>query len=72
MQQKEREVSELLDKIEDLERQKPEAISETVLPEAPAPKVLKPNTTTSVQVECKVEKEDGPRTDIIDGEDELE
>lgn len=72
MQQKEREVSELLDKIEDLERQKPEAISETVLSEAPAPKVLKPNTTTSVQVECKVEKEDGPRTDIIDGEDELE
>lgn len=69
LQQKEKEVNTILEKIEDLEREKPVELSETVLPEAPTPKVITPTPTTSVKVEKPIPE---TRTDILDGEDELE
>lgn len=69
LQQKEKEVNDILEKIEDLEKGKPVELLGTVLPEAPEPKVIHPNPSTSVKVEKPVPEY---RTDIIDGEDELE
>jgi chromosome segregation ATPase len=64
LHQKEKEVNDILEKIEDLEKEKPVELLGTVLPE-----VIHPNPSTSVKVEKPVPEY---RTDIIDGEDELE
>ena len=69
LQQKEKEVNTILERIEDLEKEKPVELSETVFPEAPTSKVIVPTSTTSVKVENPTPE---TRTDIIDGEDELE
>lgn len=69
LQQKEKEVNDILEKIEDLEKGKPVELLGTVLPRLLEPKVIHPNPSTSVKVEKPVPEY---RTDIIDGEDELE
>lgn len=70
MQEKEKEVNDILSKIDELEREPEKVVQQTVLPEPPAGVSVKVQTKVTPVSEPTSSNSETP--DIIDGEDELE
>ena len=70
MQEKEKEVNDILSKIDELEREPEKAVQQTVLPEPPAGVSVKDQPKVTPVSEPTSSNSETP--DIIDGEDELE